>query len=401
MVSTPQTAGRANADTALRVLFALSFCHFLNDSMQSLIPALYPMLKSSLRLDFGQIGLITFVYQITASFFQPLVGAFTDRRPLPYALAVGMGFTLCGLLLLSIASSFAMVLPAAAVVGLGSSVFHPESSRVARLASGGRHGFAQSLFQVGGNAGSAIGPLAAAFIVLPNGQGSVAWFALAALLGIVLLSRIGAWYAQRAIVVSAARKSAVHEGHMLSRGKVAMSLAILVALIFSKYFYTVSLSSYFTFYLIDRFHVSIWSAQVHLFVFLASIAAGTFLGGPIGDRVGRKYVIWFSILGCLPFTLMLPHANLFWTGVLTVPIGLILSSAFSAILVYAQDLLPGKVGMVSGLFFGIAFGMGGLGAAVLGHLADATSISYVYNLCAWLPAIGLLAAFLPKLGHHR
>jgi MFS transporter, FSR family, fosmidomycin resistance protein len=386
--------------TALAVLGALSFCHLLNDMMQSLLPAMYPMLKSGLKLDFGQIGLVTFVYQVTASLFQPLIGLYTDRRPLPYALAFGMGFTLAGLLLLATASSFGGLLFAAATVGVGSSVFHPESSRVARLASGGRHGFAQSLFQVGGNTGSAIGPLAAAFIVLPNGQASVAWFALAAMLGIVLLSRIGGWYRDH-MVRQAKSRSHAPAVQTLSRGRVAGAITILGALIFSKYFYLASLTSYYTFYLIERFHVSVWSAQVHLFVFLASVAIGTFAGGPIGDRVGRKYVIWFSILGVLPFTLILPHANLFWTGVLSVPIGLLLASAFPAILVYAQDLVPGKVGMISGLFFGFAFGMGGLGAAVLGHVADVTGIEFVYSICAYLPAIGVLAAFLPKLESHR
>lgn len=380
--------------TAFAVLSSLSLCHLLNDMMQSLLPAMYPILKTGLALDFTQIGLVTLVYQVTASLFQPLVGWYTDRRPLPYALACGMGFTLIGLLLLSSAASFQMLLLAAAVTGLGSSVFHPESSRVARLASGGRHGLAQSLFQVGGNAGSAIGPLAAAFIVLPNGQRSVAWFALAALTGMVLLSRIGAWYANH-MVRQAARKSAAPVHAPLPRGKVIAALFVLVALIFSKYFYLVSFSSYYTFYLIHRFGVSVWSSQMHLFVFLAAVAAGTFLGGPLGDRFGRKYVIWFSILGVLPFSLALPHANLFWTAVLTVPIGVILASAFSAILVYAQELIPGKVGMISGLFFGIAFGMGGLGAAVLGRLADATSIEFVYQICAYLPLLGVLAALLP------
>jgi FSR family fosmidomycin resistance protein-like MFS transporter len=309
---------------------------------------------------------------------------------MPYALAFGMGFTLTGLLLLSAASTFPVLLLGAAVIGLGSSVFHPESSRVARVASGGRHGFAQSVFQVGGNAGSALGPLAAAFIVLPNGQGSVAWFALAALLGIVLLTKIGSWYARQTVRLEAVRKSAHHTLTQLPRG-------VLVVLIFSKYFYMASLSSYYTFYLMDRFHVSVWNAQVHLFVFLASVAIGTLAGGHIGDRIGRKYVIWFSILGVLPFTLLLPHANLFWTGVLSVPIGLILASAFSAILVYAQELVPGKVGMISGLFFGLAFGMGGIGAAVLGHLADAQGIQFVYRVCAYLPLLGVLAAFLPRI----
>jgi len=393
-MNTTAEAQQQPVTTAFAVLGALSFCHLLNDMMQSLLPSMYPILKDGLRLDFGQIGLITLVYQLTASLFQPLIGLYTDRRPMPYALACGMGFTLAGLLMLSAASNFSLLLAAAATIGIGSSVFHPESSRLARLASGGRHGLAQSLFQVGGNAGSAIGPLAAAFIVLPNGQGSVAWFALLALLGIVLLSKIGAWYSRHAERRTKARRVAAPV-EPLSRGKVIGALAILVVLIFSKYFYLASLTSYYTFYLIDRFHVSVWSSQVHLFVFLASVAVGTILGGPIGDRFGRKYVIWFSILGVLPFTLILPHANLFWTGVLSVPIGLILASAFAAILVYAQDLVPGKVGMISGLFFGFAFGMGGLGAAVLGHLADVTSIEYVYSVCAYLPAIGMLAAFLP------
>ena len=382
---------------AIAVLGALSFCHLLNDMMQSLLPAMYPILKAGLKLDFGQIGLVTLVYQVTASLFQPLVGLYADRRPMPYALAFGMGFTLTGLLLLSMASTFPVLLAGAAVIGLGSSVFHPESSRVARLASGGRHGFAQSLFQVGGNAGSAIGPLAAAFIVLPNGQGSVAWFALAAMLGIALLTKIGGWYARQTVRLAAVRKSAHHALVELPRSKVVGALTVLVVLIFSKYFYLASLTSYYTFYLIERFHVSVWSAQVHLFVFLAAVAVGTFAGGPIGDRIGRKYVIWFSILGVLPFTLLLPHVNLFWTGVLSVPIGLILASAFSAILVYAQELVPGKVGMISGLFFGLAFGMGGIGAAVLGHLADAQGIQFVYRVCAYLPLLGVLAAFLPKI----
>jgi FSR family fosmidomycin resistance protein-like MFS transporter len=381
--------------TAVAVLSALSFCHLLNDMMQSLLPAMYPILKTGLKLDFGQIGLVTFVYQVTASLLQPLVGLYGDRRPMPYALACGMGFTLVGLLLLAVASTFPVLLLGAATIGVGSSVFHPESSRVARTASGGRHGFAQSLFQVGGNAGSAIGPLAAAFIVLPNGQRSVAWFALAAMLGIVLLSKIGAWYARQNVRIQAARK-ATH-AVVLPRGKVIGALTILIVLIFSKYFYLVSLTSYYTFYLIDRFQVSVSTSQTLLFVFLGAVAVGTFAGGPIGDRIGRKYVIWFSILGVLPFTLILPHANLFWTAVLSVPIGLILASAFSAIVVYAQELVPGRVGAISGLFFGLAFGMAGIGAAVLGHLADVTSIEFVYSICAYLPLFGIFAALLPKI----
>jgi len=336
------------------------------------------------------------VFQLTASLLQPVVGTYTDRRPMPYSLAVGMGFTLCGLLLLS-RVGFPWLLLAAALVGTGSSVFHPESSRIARLASGGRHGFAQSFFQVGGNMGSAAGPLLAAFIVLPNGQGSVAWFAFAALLAIALLVRVGAWY--RDHMVARRHAPAAPSSSPLPRNQVAMAIAVLLALIFSKYFYLASLNTYYTFYLMERFHVTAQDAQIHLFYFLGAVALGTLVGGPVGDRFGRKYVIWVSILGVLPFTLLLPHVNLFWTGVLSVVIGLVLSSAFSAILVYAQELLPGKVGMIAGLFFGFAFGMGGLGAALLGRLADVQGIEFVYHLCAWLPAIGLLTVFLPNL--HR
>jgi FSR family fosmidomycin resistance protein-like MFS transporter len=386
--------------TVMPILVAISFCHMLNDLIQSLLPAIYPLLKSNYSLDFGQIGLITLTYQITASLLQPLVGNFTDRRPLPYSLAVGMGFTLTGLLLLSKASAFPLLLLAASLIGTGSSVFHPESSRIARLASGGRHGFAQSLFQVGGNAGSAIGPLLAAFIVLPRGQGSLAWFAFVALVGIVVLSRIGAWYRDRMGAKAAqGPQRVVPTG--LSRGRVMASIGILLVLIFSKYFYLASIFSYYTFYLIDRFQLSIQDAQIHLFYFLGAVALGTFVGGPVGDRFGRKFVIWGSILGVLPFTLLLPHADLFWTSVLSVIIGVVLSSAFSAILVYAQELLPGRVGMVAGLFFGFAFGMGGIGAAVLGEVADHQGIRFVYQLCAFLPAIGLLAVFLPNLHEAR
>jgi FSR family fosmidomycin resistance protein-like MFS transporter len=387
----------AGGTTAVAVLAALSFSHMLNDMMQSLLPALYPMLKDSLALDFGQIGLVTLAFQLTASLLQPLVGLYTDRRPQPYSLAVGMGSTLAGLVLLSLADSFALLLLAAALVGMGSSVFHPEASRVARFASGGRHGLAQSVFQVGGNLGSAVGPLLAAFIVLPLGQPSVAWFSLAALLGIVVLTRVGGWYKRSGVLRP--RSHAVPLGRRpdLSRRQVGVALAVLMVLVFSKYFYTASLTSYYTFYLIERFGVSVQGAQVHLFVFLGAFALGTLLGGPIGDRFGRKYLIWASILGALPFTLALPYANLFWTGVLIVPIGLILSSAFSAILVYAQDLMPGRVGTVAGLFFGLAFGLGGIGAAVIGELADITSIEFVYHVCAFLPALGLFTVLLPNL----
>ena len=391
------SATTARAGTALGVLAAVSSSHFLNDLIQSLLPSIYPILKSNYALDFGQIGLLTFTYQLTASLLQPRVGAYTDRRPLPYSLPFGMGFTLCGLLLLSQAGSFPMLLLAAALIGTGSSIFHPESSRIARLASGGRHGFAQSFFQVGGNAGSALGPLLAAFLILPHGQGALAWVSVLALVGIVLLTRVGMWYARRAkpkaarVVVAAAT---------LPKRQVIIAVGVLLALIFSKYFYLISLSNYYTFYLIEKFHVSTQSAQIHLFYFLGAVALGTLVGGPIGDKVGRKWVIWVSILGVLPFSLLLPHVDLFWTALLTVVIGLILSSAFSAILVYATELLPGNVGMIAGMFFGFAFGMGGIAAAVLGEVADHKGIEYVYQICAWLPAIGLLTAFLPDL-HKR
>ncbi|MFA6231259.1 MAG: MFS transporter [Rhodanobacter sp.] len=368
----------------------------LNDMIQSLILAIYPLLKNSFHLSFAQIGLITLTYQVTASLLQPLVGMLTDRRPMPYSLPTGMGFTLCGLLLLSVAPSFAILLMAAALVGTGSAIFHPESSRVARLASGGRHGMAQSLFQVGGNTGSSLGPLLAAWIIVPYGRGSVAWFSLAALLAIVVLLQVGRWYGAHHVARS--QSTSRHLSIVtLPRKQVIGALAILGLLIFSKYFYLASLSSYYTFYLIHKFGVSVQSAQVHLFAFLFAVAAGSLIGGPIGDRIGRKWVIWASILGVAPFTLLLPHVNLMWTGVLTVIIGLILASAFSAILVYAQELIPGRVGMISGLFFGFAFGMGGMGAAVLGSLADVHGIEYVYRLCAYLPLMGLITVFLPNL----
>jgi MFS transporter, FSR family, fosmidomycin resistance protein len=389
------------ARATLSILLAISFAHFLNDLVQSLLPAIYPLLKGNYGLSFAQIGWLAFTFQLTASLLQPLVGHATDRRSMPFSLPVGMGCSLLGLLLLSWAPSFLTMLLAAALIGLGSSVFHPESSRVARMASGGKPGMAQSIFQVGGNAGSAIGPLAAAFVVVPFGQSSVAWFSLVALLGMVVLTRVGVWYAAHVRGRGrAARRSLPANG--LSRGRVAFTVGILLVLIFSKYFYMASLNTYYTFYLIDHFHVPLQTAQIDLFVFLASTAVGIVAGGPIGDRFGRKYVIWGSILGVLPFTLALPFANLFWTVTLTIPIGLILSSAFSAILVYAQELMPGRIGTVSGLFFGFAFGIGGLGAAALGHFADVYGISAVYKGCAFLPAIGLLAALLPQLDkpHH-
>ncbi|MGF6534406.1 FSR family fosmidomycin resistance protein-like MFS transporter [Paraburkholderia sp. GAS206C] len=385
--------------TVYSVLGAISFSHLINDMIQSLILAIYPMLKDNFSLSFGQIGLITLTYQITASLLQPLIGIYTDKHPKPYSLPVGMGFTLAGLLLMSVAPNFGILLVAAALVGCGSSVFHPESSRVARMASGGQHGLAQSLFQVGGNAGSSLGPLLAALIIIPHGQRSIAWVSVAALVAIVVLTQIGRWYKRHPATKKA---KGAQVGHAtLSRNKVLFAMSVLMLLVFSKYFYLASINSYFTFYLIDKFHLPVQAAQIHLFVFLAAVAAGTIIGGPVGDRIGRKYVIWVSILGVAPFTLLMPYANLFWTGVLTVVIGVVLASAFSAILVYAQELIPGKVGMVAGLFFGFAFGMGGIGAAVLGQLADATSIAYVYKVCSFLPLIGVLTVFLPDVEGKR
>jgi FSR family fosmidomycin resistance protein-like MFS transporter len=395
--------GTIQERTMLRVLAAISFCHVLNDMMQSLLPSIYPILKSSFHLNFTQIGFISLAYQITASLLQPVIGHYTDQKPMPYSLPIGMVFTLFGLLLLAVAPSFPVLLLAASLIGMGSAVFHPESSRVARMASGGKHGFAQSFFQVGGNTGSAIGPLLAVLIVLPYGQVGSAWFSLAALLGIVVLIRVSRWYKTRLSHLQSRPADQDEESSGLPRNKVIAAIAVLVALVFSKYFYLASLTSYYTFYLMTKFHVSVRSSQLHLFVFLAAVAAGTFMGGPIGDRVGRKAVIWCSILGVLPFTLVLPYANLFWTGVLSIIIGFIIASAFSAILVYAQELVPGRVGMISGLFFGLAFGMGGIGAAVLGKLADMTSIVFVYKVCAYLPAIGLLTSLLPSSQnlHHK
>ncbi len=392
-------SGKAIAPRApvLPVLAAISVCHFLNDLVQSLIPAIYPILKVAFHLTFGQVGLITLTVQLTASLLQPLVGLAADRRPMPFSLTGGMGCTLMGLLLLARAPTYVALLVAVALVGMGSSVFHPESSRVARRASGGQFGLAQSLFQVGGNAGQALGPVLAAFIVLPRGQASLAWFSLAALLAMLVLTKIGAWYKRNAAQPAAGRLPQDPEHPAISPPRVARTIAVLLALIFSKYVYLASLTSYYTFYLISTFHVSVRNAQLHLFVFLSAVAVGTLIGGPLGDRIGRKYVIWGSILGVLPFTLLLPHAPLVWTGPLTVLIGLILASAFPAILVYAQELIPGKVGLMAGLFFGFAFGIGGLAAALLGNLADATSIGFVYHVCAFLPAIGLLAGWLPDL----
>ncbi|WP_369935712.1 MFS transporter [Mangrovibacter phragmitis] len=389
--ATPQN--NVKARTSFGILGAISLSHLLNDMIQSLILAIYPLLQNEFSLSFVQIGLITLAFQLASSLLQPVVGYLTDKYPMPWSLPVGMCFTLCGLVLLALAGSFYTVLLAAVLVGTGSSVFHPESSRVARMASGGRHGLAQSLFQVGGNFGSSLGPLLAAILIAPYGKGNVAWFVLAALLAIIVLIQISRWYARQQR--TAKQRPKVHITNPLPRNKVIQAVCVLLLLIFSKYFYLASISSYFTFYLMDKFGLSVQSAQLHLFAFLFAVAAGTVIGGPVGDKIGRKYVIWGSILGVAPFTLLLPWVSLFWTSILIMIIGFILASAFSAILVYAQELLPGRIGVVSGLFFGFAFGMGGLGAAVLGIVADHSSIELVYKICAYLPLIGILTIFLP------
>lgn len=386
-----------SSQAVMPVLVAISFSHLLNDTIQSLLPAIYPLLKTSLLLDFTQIGLITFTFQFTASILQPFVGLYTDRRPLPYSLALGMALSLLGLIVLSRAGTYSSVICSAALVGMGSSIFHPEASRLARIASGGRYGFAQSLFQVGGNIGSSLGPLLAALIVVPRGQAHIIWFGLAAACGILILGQVGKWYQKNLSWIKRPRRVEDSEHRGVARRTIVFSLIVLIALIFSKFFYLASLSSYYTFYLISKFNVSVQAAQIYLFLFLFAVAAGTIIGGPVGDRFGRKRVIWISILGVAPFSLLLPHMNLFWTAILSVVIGLILASAFSAILVYAQELVPGKVGMISGLFFGLAFGMAGIGSALLGKLADHTSIAFVYNLCSGLPLIGLFTAFLPEI----
>ncbi len=393
------SAAAASAADQIRfkVLGAISVSHFLNDMIQSLIVAIYPLLKGEFALSFMQIGVVTLTYQLCASILQPLIGIYTDKHPQPHSLSVGMGLTLTGLVTLSLAPNYASVLVAAALVGAGSAIFHPESSRIARLASGGRHGLAQSIFQVGGNAGSATGPLLAAWVIIPHGQGSVAWFAAAALAAIVILWKVGSWHRRRHLGASARSRARPVVAGPVPPGRVAWSVGILLLLIFSKYFYLASITNYYNFYLIEKFHLPVRTAQLYLFVFLLAVALGTVLGGPLGDRIGRKRVIWFSILGVAPFTLLLPHANLPWTAVLSFVIGLILASAFSAILVFAQELMPGRVGAVSGLFFGFAFGMGGVGAAVLGALADRHGIEFVYRLCAYLPLLGIIAAFLPNL----
>ena len=397
------TPAAGESATTFTILISLSLCHFLNDMNQSLVPAIYPILKDAYQLDFGQIGLITLAFQLTASLLQPVVGMVTDKRPIPFSLPVAMGCSLLGLLLLSVAGSYHMILIAAAMVGLGSSVFHPESSRVARMASGGRYGFAQSLFQLGGSAGSAIGPLLAAFIVVPRGQSSIAWFSAAALLAILVLTNVSVWYSRHPAMIARRghRTPAAIPASPLPRAKVLGAIAVILILLFSKNVYTSSLSSYYTFYLIEKFQLTVQHAQYMLFAFLAAVAAGTFAGGPIGDRFGRRPVIWFSILGAFPFALMLPYAGLMWTGILSIVIGLILASAFSAIIVYAQELLPGRIGLVAGMMFGFSFGLGGLGAAALGRIADITGIETVYHYVSFLPLIGLLTALLPDIERRK
>jgi FSR family fosmidomycin resistance protein-like MFS transporter len=381
--------------TVYPILFSIAFAHLLNDLIQAIIPASYPILKENFNLSFTQIGLITFSYQMAASILQPLIGLYTDKKPKPFSQIIGMLFSLAGIVLLAYATNFVSIILAVTFVGIGSSIFHPEASRISFLASGGKRGLAQSIFQLGGNTGTAIGPLLVALIVVPNSQQHIVWFALVAVIALFVLSKIGFWY-QNHLSLRANKKTEIVLPN-LSQTKIILSVIILLIIIFSKFFYSASISSYFTFYLMDKFQLSIRDAQFYLFLYLASCAVGTLIGGPLGDKFGRKYVIWFSILGVAPFTMLLPLVDLFWTGVLSVVIGTIISSAFPAILVYAQELLPKKLGMVSGLFYGFAFGMGGLGSALLGNLADHTSIDYVYHICAYLPLIGVIALFLPNL----
>ncbi|WP_025131819.1 MFS transporter [Pseudomonas sp. PH1b] len=393
-VATTASPASQSSPLVLRIIGAVALAHLINDLIQAVLPAIYPMLKSNYGLSFTQVGLITLTFQLTASLLQPWVGYYTDRRPQPFLLPAGMICTLVGILMMSQVGSFPLILLAAGLIGIGSSTFHPEASRVARLASGGRYGLAQSSFQVGGNAGTAFGPLLAAAIIIPYGQGNVAWFGLFALFALVVLYAISRWYANHLRLYKLKQGQAATHG--LSRKRVISALVVLGLLVFSKYFYMASFTSYFTFYLIEKFDLSVASSQLHLFLFLGAVAAGTFFGGPIGDKIGRKAVIWFSILGVAPFTLLLPHVDLFWTSVLSVVIGFILASAFSAIVVYAQELVPGNVGMIAGVFFGLMFGFGGIGAALLGHLADIHGIEYVYFLCSFLPLFGVLAIFLPR-----
>ncbi|MFS2003485.1 MFS transporter [Duganella sp. CT11-25] len=395
----PAPASRPHGDTVMQILGAVALVHLLNDLIQAMLPSIYPMLKAQFGLSFTQVGLITLTFQCTASLLQPWIGLYTDRRPMPFLLPLGMVSTLIGVLMMAVAGSFHALLISAALIGVGSSTFHPEASRVARIASGGRFGFAQSLFQVGGNIGSALGPLLAAGIIIGRGQGNIAWFALLAAVAISVLVYVSRWHSSH--LAGLPRKASAQAVSPLSKGRVYGALAVLALLVFSKYIYMASLSSYYTFYLIDKFNVSVASAQMYLFLFLAAVAAGTFMGGPIGDRIGRKRVIWVSILGAAPFTLMLPYVDLFWTAVLTVVIGFVISSAFSAIVVFAQELMPGKVGMIAGIFFGLMFGVSGIGAAAMGHIADMSGIAHVYKLCSYLPLLGILTVLLPHIEQPR
>lgn len=385
------------ASTFYPVLLAISFSHLLNDTIQSLIPSIYPLVKDIYRLNFTQIGMITLTFQLAASLLQPFVGSYTDKKPQPFSLAAGMTISLAGLFVLAFAQHYYVLLISVALIGIGSSVFHPEASKVAYMASGTRRGLGQSIFQVGGNAGSAIGPLLAALIIVPHGQKHILWFSLLALLAIIVLYSVGKWYSGNVHLIKTKKNPGINLENRLSRRKITFAVGVLLVLIFSKYFYLACMSSYYTFFLIDKFHLSVQAAQIHLFIFLAAVAAGTLLGGPLGDRFGRKYVIWLSILGAAPFTLILPHVPLVYVTILSIFIGFILASAFSAILVYAQELIPGKIGTISGLFFGFAFGMGGIGSALLGVLADYTSVQYMFMICSFLPLLGLLTAFLPNL----
>lgn len=396
-ITQPKASPDIVKKTIYSILFTISFSHFINDLLQAIIPSVYPLFKEKFNLSFSQIGMITFTYQLTASILQPFIGMYTDKNSKPFSLMIGMSFTLIGLFFVSIASSFSYLLVAVSLIGIGSSIFHPESSRVAHLASGGKKGLAQSIFQLGGNAGSAVGPLLAALFIMPYGQSHIVYFCFIALFGIFVLYKIAIWYRDQLEIKRLNKTVEHHFSHHLSKRRVTASLIILLILIFSKYFYLTSITSYYTFYLIEKFHVSIQESQIYLFVFLGAVATGTLIGGPLGDKFGRKYIIWLSILGVAPFTLILPYASLFWVSVLSVIIGLVLASAFSAILVYATELLPGKVGLVAGLFFGFAFGMAGLGSAILGKLADMTSIEYVFQVCAFLPLIGIITGFLPNL----
>ncbi|WP_082491351.1 MFS transporter [Duganella sp. Leaf126] len=395
----PASAPAPQTQTVMQILGAVAFAHLLNDLVQAMLPSIYPLLKAEFGLSFAQVGLITLTFQCTASLLQPWIGLYTDRHPMPYLLPAGMVSTFIGVLLMAVAHSFPALLVAAALIGVGSSTFHPEASRVARVASGGRFGFAQSLFQVGGNVGSALGPVLAAAIIIGRGQGNIGWFAVLTALAFGVLVYVSRWHS--AHLAGLPRKKAVAAESPLPKSRVYGALAVLALLVFSKYIYMSSLSSYYTFYLIDKFGVSVASAQMYLFLFLAAVAAGTFMGGPIGDRIGRKRVIWMSILGAAPFTLALPYVDLFWTAVLTVVIGFVISSAFSAIVVFAQELMPGKVGMVAGIFFGLMFGVSGIGAAAMGHLADVAGIAYVYKLCSYLPLLGILTVLLPDMEKHK